>query len=609
MCGVAPPVGGERSRAANAERVDAQTDPPRRVDDSNARFDAWADTFAAAWVFENPMLATVTQYFEGAEQDAADRRLALCGAGGETIGAGAARARADVARHGLEELRTFEAGELDLKRRVSARFIERRLCDAIATAEFAGNRLVFEQFHGLHVMLITFMTTLHPLRSARDAENYLARLGLVAACLDAGIREAGEAAAAGVLPPRFILERAIAQLDGLIAGRAREHILVTSLERGLSALDDVCAEVRETTIERAARLVEDSVVPALARVRALLEEQLPRSTGDPGASRLPDGRAFYAQQLALFTGSSQTPEEIHAIGLREVARIEGEMHALLDRLGRPPGAIGERIDQMNATLVTHEEGDPREAIVLQLRAIVDDAVERSAAVFSLRPKAPVTVEREPAHTEATAAAHYTVPAADGSKPGIYWVPLADIAPGQPWLGIGTKSTAYHEAVPGHHFQLAIQQEAMDLPRFRKRMAFGFDASFGEGWALYAEHLAAEFDWYGDDLAGRLGYLEMQLFRARRLVADTGLHAFGWTRERAIEYGLPVSEVERYIVWPGQACAYMLGQLRILEFRERARTALGARFSLNAFHDLVLGNGSLPLDVLADVVDEWVAATP
>jgi len=226
--------------------------------------------------------------------------------------------------------------------------------------------------------------------------------------------------------------------------------------------------------------------------------------------------------------------------------------------------------------------------------------------LSTRPAAPVTVEREPAFTEATAAAHYTLPAPDGSKPGIYWVPLADPKKGVPWLGIGMKSTAYHEAVPGHHFQLAIEQEAQELPRYRKRMAFGFDSSFGEGWALYAEHLAAEFDWYGDDLAGRLGFLEMQLFRARRLVADTGLHAFGWTRERAIDYGLPATEVERYIVWPGQACAYMLGQLRLLEIRERARTTLADRFSLNAFHDVVLGNGTLPLDVVADVVAEWAA---
>ena len=584
------------------------SNPAASADLLEDRFDAWADAFAAQWVRESPLLATVSQYFEGAEQDAVDRQLALIGASGQTIGAGAARARAEVARRGLGELASFDPSELDAKRRASARLIERRLRDVIATAEFAQNRLVFEQFHGLHVALVTFMTTLHPVRNGRDVENYLARLELVAGCLDTGIREASDAAAAGIIPPGYILERAIAQLEGLTKGGAREHVLVTSLERRMSGLADLSPDARDVALARAVALVRESVVPALGRVRMLLEEQLSRASDAAGASRLPNGSAFYAQQLALYTGSTKTAEEIHAIGLREVARIEEEMHALLELLGQAPGAIQERIDRMNASLVTHEEveGDPREAIVLRLRAIVDDAVRRSAAVFSLRPRAPVTVEREPAHTEATAAAHYTVPAPDGSKPGIYWVPLADVAPGQPWLGIGTRSTAYHEAVPGHHFQLAIEQEAEDLPRFRKRMAFGFDASFGEGWALYAEHLAAEFDWYGDDLAGRCGFLEMQLFRARRLVADTGIHAFGWTRERAIEYGLPVSEVERYIVWPGQACAYMLGQMRILEIRERARAALGERFSLTAFHDVVLGNGSLPLDVLSDVVDEWVA---
>jgi uncharacterized protein (DUF885 family) len=301
----------------------------------------------------------------------------------------------------------------------------------------------------------------------------------------------------------------------------------------------------------------------------------------------------------------KTPQDVHEIGLREVARIEAEMDAVLRRLGHAEGSIKERVARLNGGLAERRVGDVRPAVVSELRAIVADAVRRSSSVFALRPVARVTVEREPAHSEATAAAHYTVPAADGSKPGIYWVPLADLGPSVPWLGIGMKSTAYHEAVPGHHFQLAIEQESPALPHFRKRMAFGYDASFGEGWALYAEHLAAEFDWYGDDLVGRLGYLEMQLFRARRLVVDTGLHAFGWTRRQAIDYGLSVPEVERYVVWPGQACAYMLGQLRILEMRERARAALGKRFSLAAFHEAVLKNGTLPLDVLATVVDDWI----
>ena len=555
-------------------------------------FDRWATDFSAGWVRANPLAATVTQYFAGEEQDALDRRLALATAYGDTFGAEATRARAALARRGLEELAAFSRDGLDAGRRTSAAMIERRLRDAVANAQFAENRFIFTQFGGLHASLATFLTTLHPLRSHRDAENYVERLSQMAGCLDQGIAEAAKAPA----PPRFILERTIAQVDRMTGGEARENALVTTLERATAA-------EAGPLVDRAAEIVAGEILPALLRVRVLLERQLGGATDEAGASRLPDGEAFYRQQLAVFTGSSKTPEEIHAIGLREVARIEGEMDAVLRKLGHESGSVEERVTSLNARIADGRTGDVREKIVAELRGLVDDAVRRSGAVFNLRPVAPVTVEREPMHSEATAAAHYTMPAADGSKPGIYWVPLAELGPSVPWLGIGMKSTAYHEAVPGHHFQLAIQQEATALPQFRKRGAYGYDASFGEGWALYAEHLAAEFDWYEDDLAGRLGYLEMQLFRARRLVVDTGLHAFGWTRQQAIDYGLSVPEVERYAVWPGQACAYMLGQMRILEMRERARARLADRFSLTAFHDVVLGNGSLPLDVLARVVDE------
>ena len=226
--------------------------------------------------------------------------------------------------------------------------------------------------------------------------------------------------------------------------------------------------------------------------------------------------------------------------------------------------------------------DPRPILLAQVEAAMRDAERRSQAIFGLQPKAPVVLRREPALSEKSAAAHYTVPAPDGSTPGIYWLPLADLGPRVTWLGAGLKSTAYHEAVPGHHFQLAIQQESATLPKYRKLGAFGLISAYGEGWALYAERLADENGWYADDPRGRLGYLNLQLFRARRLVVDTGIHAMHWTRQQAIDYGFTPTEVERYIVWPGQACSYMIGQLKIVELRERAQKALGERFSLKVF---------------------------
>ena len=220
------------------------------------------------------------------------------------------------------------------------------------------------------------------------------------------------------------------------------------------------------------------------------------------------------------------------------------------------------------------------------------------------PRTPVEVRREPAFSEKTAAAHYNDPASDGSRPGIFYLPL----PGPRYEMLTRRTLAYHEAVPGHHFQVAIQQEMTTLPKYRRLLIFGGNSAYQEGWALYAERLADENGWYEGDPHGRLGYLADALLRARRLVVDTGIHAKRWTRQQAIDYGINAQEVERYIVWPGQACAYMIGQLKIVELREKARTALGNKFSIKAFHNLVLETGSVPLDVLEQEVDVWTEAS-
>ena len=353
--------------------------------------------------------------------------------------------------------------------------------------------------------------------------------------------------------------------------------------------------------------VREHIIPAYQRVRALMAEELPSATDDAGVWRLPRGADYYASNLASLTTTKLTPAEIHAIGLREVTRVEAEMEKLLQQLGYKDGTIQERIEKLNATLNPPAEPDPRVEMVAKVEALVHDAEKRSVAVFDLRPKAPVTVKREPAFSEKSAAAHYSPPAPDGTKPGIYWLPLADLGPRVTWLGTGLKSTAYHEAVPGHHFQLSIQQESTELPRYRKLGVVGFNSAYLEGWALYAERLASENGWYEGDVPGQLGFLNLQLFRARRLVADTGLHNLKWTRQQVVDYGFTPQETERYIVWPGQACSYMIGQLRILELREKARAALGAKFSIKEFHNLVLRGGSMPLDVLAQEVDNWIAA--
>jgi uncharacterized protein (DUF885 family) len=571
-------------------------------------FDAWADDFAARWVALNPQFATRAQYFSGAEQDALDRQLILGGAFGQTYGVKAAQAGAALAREGLADLARYAADTLTPAQQTSAAVIRWSLEDEVRKAAFAQQRFVFDQFSGLHLGLVNFLTTTHPIRNGRDIENYLARLALVAPRIDEGIAEAQAAAAAGMIPPRFILQRVLDQLDGFTAVKPADNVFVASLDKRIGLLGAaVPAEQRAAFVAAAEREVTATIIPAYRRVREMLAAQLPGATDDAGVWRLPQGADYYASSLASLTTTQLTPAEIHAIGEREVARLSAEMESILQQLGYKDGSIQSRIEKLNATLAPPTEPDPRPVLLAQAEAIVHDAERRSAAVFDLRPKAPVTVRREPAFSEKSAAAHYTDPAPDGSSPGIYWLPLADLGPRVTWLGTGLKSTAYHEAVPGHHFQLSIQQESTTLPRYRKLGVFGFNSAYIEGWALYAERLAAENDWYEGDLPGRLGYLNLQLFRARRLVADTGLHAMKWTRQQVIDYGFTAQETERYIVWPGQACSYMIGQLRILELREKAKAALGPKFSIKEFHNLVLRGGSMPLDVLAQEVDRWIAA--
>ena len=571
---------------------------------ASADFDAWSETFADEWVRASPQMATKSQYFAGAEQDALDRQLSMIGEWDWAFGARAVTERAAQAKRGLEELDRFDPASLTPPQRTSAAVIRWSLDDAISLAEFPHYRYVFDQFIGFQLDLINALTQAHPIRRARDVENYLARLPLVAGRIDEAITEARAAETAGVLPPRFIIQRMIEQLDGFLKAPPRDNVFVATLGTRIASMKEpVPDEVRASSMGAAEKIVAESIVPAYQRIRAMLQEQLPRATDEAGVWRLPRGAEYYAAQLATYTNTRLTADEIHAIGLREVARIEGEMDAILRQLGYANGTVNERYRQLEAAVQPKGPGDPRPQILAEAERLVRDAEKRAALVFDKTPKARVEVRREPAFSEKTAAAHYSDPASDGSRPGIYYLPL----PGPNFEIVRMRSLAYHEAVPGHHFQIAMQQEMTGLPKYRRLMIFGGSSAYIEGWGLYAERLADENNWYEGDLQGRLGFLQMQLTRARRLVVDTGIHAKRWTRQQVIDYGITPQEAERYIVWPGQACAYMIGQLRIIELREKARMALGDEFSIKAFHNLVLETGSVPLEVLGQEVDQWIAA--
>jgi uncharacterized protein (DUF885 family) len=558
-------------------------------------FDAWADRFSAEWVRGDPIFATTAQYFEDAEQDELDRQLT-------PITKEFRAARVALARRGLAELAKFDRSELTEVQRISAATLAWQLDDIIRADAFEDYRLVFQQFSGLQVQLVNFLSQTHPIRNRRDIQNYLIRLGLVAGQLDEGIAQAKERATRGFIAPDFILNATIAQFDRFLDGPPGQNVLVSSLVERASKISSISPDNRAKFVKVAEKTVTDSIIPAFRRAKALMQDQLAFAKPDAGLWRFPGGEEAYANALRRSTTTDLDANQIHELGLREVARIEREMEGLLRQLGYGEGTIKDRMEKLNADAQPPAEPDPRPGLLAEYDRILRDAEKRAALIFDLRPKAPVEVRREPPFTEQNAAAHYTIPAKDGSRPGIFWAPL----PGPTFRMIQMRTLVYHEAVPGHHFQVALQNEMSDLPQFRRDRPFGFISAYGEGWALYAEQLAAESGWYEGDLKGRLGQLNDELFRARRLVVDTGIHARHWTRQQAIDYGIMPSEVERYVVWPGQACAYKIGMLRILELRTKARNALGSKFSLKEFHNAVLRAGTVPLSVLADVVDEYIA---
>ena len=558
-------------------------------------FDQWADATAADEIRSSPTAATFTQFFSGAEQDAFDRQL--------TPNTREYRAqRIARAKQSLAELAKFDRTKLDAQHRISAAVVEWSLAGTVASEPFADYGFVFNQFGGLHVNLISFFSQGHPIRNKRDVENYLVRLDLVAAQMDNGIALAQDAAARGFLMPDFITKSVLGQFERFLGNEPAKNVFVASLDERAAKLTDVTAEERAAFVAAAQKITTEKIIPAYQRAQAMLQEQLPRTTADAGLWRLPGGAKAYENALRRFTTTNMTAEEIHQLGLREVARIERQMEGLLQQLGYKDGTIQARMDKLEADSQPKDE-DPRPALLARYESILRDAEVRAKLIFDITPKAPVVVKREPPITEKTAAAHYTGPAKDGSRPGIFWAPL----PGSPFRIVAMRTLVYHEGVPGHHFQIALQRETESLPRYRREGIYGGGSAYAEGWALYAEQVAAENNWYEGDITGQLGQLASELFRAKRLVVDTGLHTQHWTRQQAIDYGIPVSEVERYVMMPGQACAYKIGQLKILELRAKARQALGPKFEIKKFHNLVLQTGNVPLDVLAQVVDDWIGA--
>jgi uncharacterized protein (DUF885 family) len=415
------------------------------------------------------------------------------------------------------------------------------------------------------------------------------------------VAEARQRAAKDLIPPRFILNLTITQMRRFVETPPAQNPLVTSLTERASAMKTIAPAERSALVAKAERIVADAIYPEWKGAIAFLESLLPRSADHAGLWRFEGGAAAYAHFLQAYTTTSLTADEIHEIGLRQVARLEREMDVALGKLGRTDGTVKQRIEQLRKDLGYPITEDGRRRIMADIDGLIREAERRSALQFDMRPKSPVVAQPYPRFREANAAASYTAPPLDGSRPAVFQMPLRP----DRMTKFGLRTLVHHETVPGHHFQIGLMVEDPALPKFRQARLFGGVSAITEGWALYAERLAAESGWYENDLEGLLGQLDGELWRARRLVVDTGLHAKRWTREQAIDYGISASEVERYVVFPGQACSYMIGQLKILELRDRAKARLKDKFSERAFHNVVLKVGAVPLDMLEREVDRHI----
>ncbi|MBD9368476.1 DUF885 domain-containing protein [Xanthomonas sp. XNM01] len=579
------------SAPAGASAPAPQATAAAHATGANAFFRAFTDD----WMKRQPNAATGSRYFEDpAMQALMDRQLTPST---EAFADGTVA----LARHGLAGLAALDVQAMDPTTRVSAELMRWQLETLIEGEGYRDLDFPLQQFSGVNVGLPNLMTVVHPLRSAQDVDHYLARLGQFDARMGEATARAHAQAARGILPPDFILDATIAQMRQFIAPAPAANPLVTTLATRLPEIDAIAADRHGPLLARAESIVREQVYPAWQAAIAELEAQRPRASADAGLWRFPQGADAYAYHLRRFTSTGLDAGQIHAIGLREVARIEGEMDALLRQLGRNDGSVEQRAKALRADLAYSDDAAGRAAIMQDIERMMRDAERRSDALFDIRPKSAVIAQPYPEFRWASAAASYTAPPLDGSRPGVYQMPLRP----DRLTRFGLRTLVYHETVPGHHFQVALSVENTALPKFRQVRALGGISAFSEGWALYAERLAAEQNWYEGDIEGRLGQLDAELFRARRLVVDTGLHAKRWTRQQAIDYGIPASEVDRYVVMPGQATSYMIGQLELIRLRDKARDALGERFDPRQFHNRVLLTGVVPMDLLEREVDDYI----
>ncbi|KAB1154539.1 DUF885 domain-containing protein [Tenacibaculum aiptasiae] len=504
---------------------------------------------------------------------------------------------------------------LDKGAKLSYDLFKQQLENQIADFKYRFHTYPVNQMHGMQAEIPAFLINMHQVSDVKDAENYIARLHNLKSLFAELVKGLKEREAKGIMPPKFVFAKVLDDSRNLIKGTpfdnsGKPSTLFNDFTNKVNALDIDEAQKKEL-IEKGTAALKESVLPAYENLIATLEAQEKVASTDDGAWKLPEGSAFFNNALKRTTTTNLTAEEIHEIGLKEVARIHEEMRAIMKKVGFK-GTLKEFFEFMKKDQQFYYEDSQkgRKEYMDEATFIIDSMKTRLDELFITKPKAALIVKAvEPFREKSAGKAFYQQPALDGSRPGTYYANMYDM---ESMPSYQMEALAYHEGIPGHHMQIAIAQELKEVPMFRK---FGRYTAYVEGWGLYSEFIPKEMGFYANPYSD-FGRLAMELWRACRLVVDTGIHAKKWTREEGIKYytdNTPNAEldaikmVERHIVMPSQATAYKIGMLKILELRKKAKDALGDKFDIRKFHDVVLTNGPLPLNVLESMVDEYIAS--
>jgi uncharacterized protein (DUF885 family) len=511
--------------------------------------------------------------------------------------------------------RDFKFDALDAPTQLSWKLFEREVARETEEYQFRYDVYPVSQMRGIHAQIPTFLINIHKIDNVKDAEAYIARLNAIPKAFDQLLVNLRLREDKGVVPPRFVFPLVLDACRKVIAGQpfdsgSSNSPLFDDFTKKVNGLAGVDPAVRDRLLASARQALVDSVKPTYQKLIGFLEDQSKRANDDAGVWKFPDGKEFYASALRRTTTTDLTAGQIHQIGLKEVTRIHAEMTKIKEKVGFKgdlPAFFKLMREGSQFYLPDTDEG--RAKYLAQAVSIVDDMKKRLNELFITKPKADIVVKAVEKFREKSAGkAFYQQPAPDGSRPGMFYVNLREMHDNPVYE---LESLVHHEGIPGHHMQIAIAQELKEVPKFRK-FSHAYTA-YTEGWGLYSELSPKEIGMYQDPYSD-FGRLSLELWRAGRLVVDTGMHEKKWTRQQAIDYlkqntsnseGDCIDSINRYIVMPGQATAYKIGMLKILELREKARKQLGNKFDIRQFHEVVLTNGAVPLDILEELVDRWV----